>query len=320
MGQINKHHALKSPVCLRLSPQMILQLSRVRSPPTPMTPILMKMMITILMTIMTMILLSPGMMKHRANNKKRQTRRERRGKTTGEIRTESREKQEDHRVVRTKAEPQEQEERRVVRRVRSVSPTSLDSRTVSLLCRDGDWAETKPLGGDRWNDWVETEPPRTSSRASKLSSFCALQQPSLAHSLNSLPSLTTVSNITSSSRASLAYLTEDEDEEKVEEEGLHIPSYNDLCYHILLRHQQDLQQALLLNPNQPTQAEQLLLANLALDHAPQRYPILNTSCIVLRGEENTDIQSEFPSGLQEHIDLAELTEDLESKQSRLDTN
>ena len=197
-------------------------------------------------------------------------------------------------MVRTTTVPQEPEERRVVRRVRSVSPTSLDSRTISLLCRDGDWAETKPPGGDRWNDWVETEPPRTSSRASKLSSFCALQQPSLAHSFNSLPSLTTVSNITNSSRASLAYLTEDEEEEKVEEEGLHIPSYNDLCYHILLRHQQDLQQALLLNPNQPTQAEQLLLANLALDHAPQRYPILNTSCIVLRGEENTQHPVQVP--------------------------
>ena len=197
-------------------------------------------------------------------------------------------------MVRTKAEPQEQEERRVVRRVRSVSPTSLDSRTVSLLCRDGDWVETEPLGGDRWNEWVEKEPPRTSSKASKLSSFCALQQPSLAQSLNSLPSLTTVSNITSSSRASLAYLTEDEDEEGKEEEGLHIPSYNDLCYHILLRHQQDLQQALLLNPNQPTQAEQLLLANLALDHAPQRFPILNTSCIVLRGEEETQHPIQVP--------------------------
>ena len=90
---------------------------------------------------MTMILLSSGMMKHRANNKKRQTRRERRGKTTGEIRTESREKQEDHRVMRTKAEPQEQKERRVVRKMRSVSPTTLDSKTVSLLCRDGDWVE-----------------------------------------------------------------------------------------------------------------------------------------------------------------------------------
>ena len=179
-----------------------------------------------------------------------------------------------------RTEPQEQEERRVVRRVKSVSPTSLDSRTVSLLCRDG--------------DWVETEPPRTSNKTSKLSNFCALQQPSPAHSLNSLPSLTTVSNITSSSRASLAYLTEDEDEEGKEEEGLHIPSYNDLCYHILLRHQQDLQQALLLHPNQPTQAEQLLLANLALDHAPQRFPSLNTSCIVLRGEEETQHPIQVP--------------------------
>ena len=181
-----------------------------------------------------------------------------------------------------------------MRRVRSVSPTSLDSRTVSLLCRDGDWVETEPLGGDRWNDWVETEPPRTSSKTSKLSSFCALQQPSLAHSLTSLPSLTTVSNITSSSRASLAYLTEDEDEEGEEDEGLHIPSYNDLCYHILLRHQQDLQQALLLNPSQPTQAEQLLLANLALNHAPLRFPSLNTSCIVLRGEDATQHPIQVP--------------------------
>merc|ERR1712051_954425 len=94
------------------------------------------MTITNLITmIMTMIILSPGIMKHRANNKKRQTRRERRGKTTGEIRTESREKQEDHRVMRTKAEPQEQKERRVVKKMRSVSPTTLDSKTVSLLCR-----------------------------------------------------------------------------------------------------------------------------------------------------------------------------------------
>ena len=103
-----------------------------------------------------------------------------------------------------------------------------------------------------------------------------------------------MSNITSSSRASLAYLTEDEDEEGEEDEGLHIPSYNDLCYHILLRHQQDLQQALLLNPSQPTQAEQLLLANLALNHAPQRFPSLNTSCIVLRGEEGTQHPIQVP--------------------------
>ena len=295
MGQINKYHALKSPVCLRQSPQMILKLSRVRPPSTLMTPMLMKMTIPNLITmIMTMMIPSPGMMKHRANNKKRQTRRERRSKTTGEIRTESREKQEDHRVVRTKAEPQEQKERRVVRRVRSISPTTLDSRTVSLLCQDGEWVESEPLGANRWNEWVEKESPRTSSRASKLSSFCALQQPSLTQSLTSLPSLTTVSNISSSSRASFAYLTEDEDEEEREDEGLHIPSYNDLCYHILLRHQQDLQQTLLLNPNQPTQAEQLLLTNLALDHAPQRYPSLNSSTIVLRGEENTQHPVQVP--------------------------
>ena len=170
----------------------------------------------------------------------------------------------------------------MVRRVRSASPTSLDSRTVSLLCRDGDWSET--------------EPTRTNSRTSKSSSFCVLQQSSQVHSLTSLPSLTTVSNITTSSRPSLAYLTEDEDdEEEVEEdEGLYIPSYNDLCYHILLRHQHDLQQAVLLQPHQPKQAEQLLLANLALNHAPQCFPNLKTSCIVLRGEDGSKHPIQIP--------------------------
>ena len=79
---------------------------------------------------------------------------------TGEIRTEPRREQEDNRVVRARTEPQEQEESRVVRRVRSTSPTSLDSRTVSLLCRDGDWSET--------------EPPRASSKTSRLSPTAAL--------------------------------------------------------------------------------------------------------------------------------------------------
>ena len=41
-------------------------------------------------------------------------------------------------------------------------------------------------------------------------------------------------------------------------------------------------------------AEQLLLANLALDHAPQRYPSLNSSTIVLRGEENTQHPVQVP--------------------------
>ena len=223
-----------------------------------------------IMLIMIMILTShlTGIMKQRGYNKKKLSRRERRGRTVEEVRTEQK---------------REKEEERVVRRVRSNSPTSLDSRTVSLLCRDGEWSETEPT-------------KVSSRRSSRNSSFCLLQQSSQAHSLTSLPSLTTVSNITTNSRPSLAYLTEDEDdEEEVEEdEGLYIPSYNDLCYHILLRHQHDLQQAVLLQPHQPRQAEQLLLANLALNHAPQCFPNLKTSCIVLRGEDGSKHPIQIP--------------------------
>ena len=96
------------------------------------------------------------------------------------------------------------------------------------------------------------------------------------------------------SGTSFTYLTEDDTDEEDNNEGLNIPSYHDLCYHILLRHHQDLQQALLLNPGSPGQAEQLLLTNLALHHAPLRFPSLKTACIVLRGEDGTQHPIQIP--------------------------
>ena len=73
-------------------------------------------------------------------------------------------------------------------------------------------------------------------------------------------------------------LTSDEDDTE-EEEGLLIPTYQDLLLHVVLRHVHDLQHSLLLNHTSPAQHEQLLLANLALQHLPSNNNLsLRTHC------------------------------------------
>ena len=209
--------------------------------------------------ILMLTLLSPGSMRQRANTKKSKiSRRGRQERKTKE------------------PEPRTPVETRVVRVVRDTSPspshqpsTSPDTRTVSLLCRDGAYSAE----------------PHT--RASSSSSFSLLKPPL---SLSSLPDLTSIS-----SRTSFSYLTEDETDGTDEDEGeLNIPSYHDLCYHIILRYQQDLQQGLLLNQGSPAQAEQLLLTNLALQHAPHSFPVLRKACVVLRGEDGTQHPLQVP--------------------------
>ena len=144
---------------------------------------------------------------------------------------------------------------------------------MSLLCREGAYSAE----------------PHT--RASSHSSFSLLKPPP---SLSSLPDLTSISNLTST-RTSFSYLTEDETDGTDEDEGeLNIPSYHDLCYHIILRYHQDLQQGLLLNQGSPAQAEQLLLTNLALQHAPHSFPVLRKACVVLRGEDGTQHPLQVP--------------------------
>ena len=82
------------------------------------------------------------------------------------------------------------------------------------------------------------------------------------------------------------YLTSDEEKEAEEEEvGLLIPTYQDLLLHVVLRHVHDLQQGLLQSQSCPQQEEQLLLANLALQHLPSNNISLKTHCLVLRGED-----------------------------------
>ena len=177
-------------------------------------------------------------------------------------------------------------ETRVVRRTgsRSQSPashptsnsrqSSPDSRTVSLLRSDGRWTE---------------------DRAGSGSSFSLLQRPSPPQSLksSSFPSLTSLNQSN--------FLTNDttsSDEDSEDNQELSIPSYQELCYHITLRHIHDLQQGLLQNRSCPDQEEDLLLANLALEKVPARFPVLKTSCIVLRGEDRASHPLQIPLWVQ----------------------